>query len=141
MEKVLGEFRPLQKGLGKVLGHLESAVMEIMWQIGRGSVRDVHELLLKERRIAYTTVMTIMSRLADKGLLAKEKEGAAYFYTPVHSREEFASSIVKRVVDGLLEDYAEATFAHFVKRLQGEDVQKLQQLERLIEQRRREGEV
>lgn len=136
----IGEFKPSKKGLGKVLGHLEAAVMEIMWQQGEASVRDVHEILLRDREIAYTTMMTIMSRLADKNILQKEKKGLAYIYRPACTRDEFARNVVTEVIDGLLEDYAEVAFSHFVSRLWAEDEGKILELERIIQERQRRGE-
>ncbi|KKM11305.1 CopY family transcriptional regulator [Clostridiales bacterium PH28_bin88] len=136
----MGEFRPSKRGLGKVLGHLEAAVMEIMWRQGEASVRDVYEVLLREREIAYTTVMTIMSRLADKNILQKEKKGLAYVYRPACSRDDFARSVVTEVIDGLLEDYAEVAFSHFVNRMCEEDEIKILELERIIQERQRRGD-
>src|SRR5680860_1755722 len=56
------------EGLGQVLGDLEAEIMECMWDLGSASVRRVHECLQEDRNIAYTTVMTVMTRLAEKGL-------------------------------------------------------------------------
>lgn len=140
VKQYIGEFRPSKRGLGKVLGHLEAAVMEIMWRQGEASVRDVYEVLLREREIAYTTVMTIMSRLADKNILQKEKKGLAYVYRPACSRDDFARSVVTEVIDGLLEDYAEVAFSHFVNRMCEEDEIKILELERIIQERQRRGD-
>ncbi|MBO8168595.1 MAG: BlaI/MecI/CopY family transcriptional regulator [Thermoanaerobacteraceae bacterium] len=139
LKSLIGEFRPRQKGLGKVMGPLEAAVMEIMWKKEEATVRDVFETLSRERRIAYTTVMTIMSRLADKNLLTKDKRGIAYVYRPAVSREHFTKSLVGEVLDGLFEDYADAAFSHFLKHVE-EDEEKITQLEKLIRQRRNKGE-
>ena len=136
----VGEFKPSKRGLGKVLGHLEAAVMDIMWLQGESSVRDVYEILLRDREIAYTTVMTIMSRLADKNILLKEKKGLAYVYRPACTRDEFARNVVTEVIDGLLEDYAEVAFSHFVNRLSEEDEGKILELERIIQERQRRGD-
>ncbi|MHB1125828.1 MAG: BlaI/MecI/CopY family transcriptional regulator [Bacillota bacterium] len=140
VKKTLGEFKPMGKGLGKVLGHLEASVMEIVWQKERASVREVYETLLLQRDIAYTTVMTIMGRLADKKILRKDKQGVAYHYSPAFTREEFTRRFVHEVLDGLLEEYAEVAFAHFVSRLQEEDETKIAKLERMIKERQLKGE-
>ena len=63
--------------------------MEIVWARGEASLRDVHLRLESQRDLAYTTVMTVMSRLAEKGLLRKRKNGAAFLYLPALSREAF----------------------------------------------------
>ncbi|GAW93752.1 BlaI/MecI/CopY family transcriptional regulator [Calderihabitans maritimus] len=139
-KRVFTEFKPRRRGLSKVLGDLEAAVMETVWKKGRVSVRDVYEELRRERQIAYTTVMTIMSRLADKKILYKEKQGIAYYYTPLYSKEEFTRSFVREVIDGLLEDYAEFAFSHFINRLQEEDEEKILELEKIIRERQRKGD-
>ncbi|MHB1420314.1 MAG: BlaI/MecI/CopY family transcriptional regulator, partial [Bacillota bacterium] len=85
-------------------------------------------------------VMTIMGRLADKKILCKDKQGVAYHYTPAFTREEFTQRFVHEVIDGLLEEYAEVAFAHFVSRLQDEDETKIAQLERMIRERQMKGD-
>ena len=65
---------------GKVLGELESEIMEIIWrQKDTVSVKDITEVLGKKRQIAYTTVMTIMTRLANKGVLVRHLNGTPDF--------------------------------------------------------------
>lgn len=87
------DFKPGKKGMCKVLGELEAEVMEEIWLRNPCSVRDIYEALRLKKNIAYTTVMTIMSRLADKGLLLKEKEGAAFIYRPALSKDEFTRKV------------------------------------------------
>lgn len=140
LHKLFYGFRPDKKGLSKVLGELEAEVMEVVWQKGSVSVRDVYDVLRSRRQIAYTTVMTIMGRLADKQLLAKEKQGLAYIYTPVYSKSEFTRSLVQEVIDGLLEDYSDLAFAHFIGRLKEDDEAKLAELEKLIQDKLQKGE-
>lgn len=140
LRKFFTRLWPKQKGLTRVLGELETEIMEITWGKGRATVRNVYEELLSQREIAYTTVMTIMTRLADKGLLTKEKEGQAYIYTPVCSQEEFTQTLVGEIIDGLLADYEEEAFAHFLGRLKDEDENKLEELAELLEQKLEAGE-
>src|SRR5660398_211308 len=88
------------EGLGQVLGDLEAEIMECMWDLGYASVRRVHECLQEDRNIAYTTVMTVMTRLAEKGLLDRMQEGRAYIYSPVQSRDAFCTGVIKNVMTG-----------------------------------------
>ena len=79
------------------LGDLERAVMEQVWLAAEEdrapvSVREVHELLGSSRSLAYTTVMTVMGRLAEAGLLTQERSGRAYRYSAAGSREELTAS-------------------------------------------------
>ncbi len=135
LESFISKFKPDKKGLEKVLGHLEADVLKIVWDIGKVSVRDVYEKLQKQREIAYTTVMTIMTRLAKKKILKKEKEGLAYLYSPMCSREEFTMNMVQKVMDGIMEDYTDLAFSHFVDRLNKEDDAKIQILEQILQKR------
>jgi predicted transcriptional regulator len=131
-------FHPGMQGLSKVLGHLESEIMEIIWQKDcEICVRDVFEELLTRRTIAYTTVMTIMGRLAQKKLLKKWKTGKTSYFIPSMSRDEFTRSMVGNVVDSLLEDFTEATLSHFIHRVNKEDSATIDQLEKLLQSRKK----
>ena len=133
MRRLPGDFKPDMQGLGKVLGSLESEVMEIIWRKDcEVCVRDVYEYLAGKREIAYTTVMTIMGRLADKKILRKRKEGKTDFYTPALSRDEFTSQVVGNVVDSLLEDFADVTLAHFLSRVKEKDRETINRLEKML---------
>ncbi|MEX0869764.1 MAG: BlaI/MecI/CopY family transcriptional regulator [Nitriliruptoraceae bacterium] len=98
--------------LEAVLGPLEQEVMDVVWRIGDSTVRDVHEELARDRSIAYTTVMTTMSRLAAKGLLVRDTTGLAHRYVPAVSRERYARSAVSDVLNWLLERYPEPAAAY-----------------------------
>jgi len=126
------EFKPLNKGVAKVLGELEARVMEIIWDLGEATVKDVHKIINEEKKLAYTTVLTIMARLTEKGLLTKKNVGLAHSYTPAVSREEFYDKVAQRVVEGLMEDFAEPAFTHFVKKV-GSNPEKLAELEKMLQ--------
>jgi predicted transcriptional regulator len=78
--------------------------MKIVWQRGTATVRDVYEELLKSRKIAYTTVMTMMGILEQKGRLSKTQRDRAYVYSPTEPQGEVVGSMVhdflRRVFDG-----------------------------------------
>jgi predicted transcriptional regulator len=102
-------FRPERPGIRKVLGDLEAEIMELVWSrpAGQGTtVRDVFEVLYERRRIAYTTVMNTMTRLARKHLLRVEKVEQAYVYYPTRSQEEFVSRFVGRILEDLLVNFS-----------------------------------
>jgi len=105
-------FRPDRPGIRKVLGDLEAEIMEFIW--GRPAdegttVREVFEALYQRRRIAYTTVMNTMARLARKRLLVVEKDDQAYVYRPAFSQEEFVSRFVERILESLLVSFTGPT--------------------------------
>jgi predicted transcriptional regulator len=97
-----------------LLGPLETDVMETAWRLGDATVRDVHAELTETREIAYTTVMTTMSRLASKGLLERDTSGLAHRYRPALSREEYARSTVSSVIDWLVERFPAPAMQYFV---------------------------
>jgi predicted transcriptional regulator len=81
------------------LGHLEAEVMERLWsRESPATVREVLEDLQRDRRLAYTTVMTVMDKLHAKGVLARELDGRAYRYRPVQSREQHTAALIEQVL-------------------------------------------
>lgn len=140
LKKLISDFKPHKMGYKKVLGDLEADIMKVVWNQNRVTVRDVYEQLRLEKNLAYTTVMTIMGRLAEKGLLNKEPQGNAFAYTPTISEADFAKQVVSEVLDGLLEEFAEPAISHMVDKLGSEDNEKLNTLERIIKERRLKGE-
>ena len=86
--------------------------MEQVWARPRDQgtlVRDVFEVLYERRRIAYTSVMNTMTRLAKKGLLRAEKDEQAYVYFPTLSQDEFVARFVGRILENLMVSFADAT--------------------------------
>lgn len=78
--------------------------MKLVWELGEPTVRDVYEAMRKQRKIAYTTVMTMLNVLVDKGRLEKAQGERAFVYRPTESREKTVRSMVRefvgRVFDG-----------------------------------------
>src|SRR5579884_2296932 len=94
-------FRFNQTGLRKFLGDLECEIMELVWKKANPTVtvRDIYESMRQTRQIAYTTVMTTMVRLSEKGLLRiVDKAGLANCYTPAETRDQFIQNAVDRVL-------------------------------------------
>lgn len=112
--------------------------MECVWDLGAVSVKDVHECLLGRRDIAYTTVMTVMSRLATKGLLVSRPVGRAYVYEAAAGREDFCAGVVRGFMSGVLADADKAVLAQFVDSVTERDAEQLELLAQIIEEKRRE---
>jgi predicted transcriptional regulator len=129
-------FHPAGRGLRKILGELELAVMESVWQRGQATVREVHEDLT-DRGLAYTTVMTVMTRLARKGLLEKQRDGAAFVYQAPLSADELLRSSVRDVLTGLLADFAQPTMSEFVATLKTGSAERIDELKKLVDDARR----
>ncbi|MBI4611788.1 MAG: BlaI/MecI/CopY family transcriptional regulator [Candidatus Rokubacteria bacterium] len=112
--------------------------MELVWRQSPVTVGDVWQALRKERGLAYTTVKTVMGRLAEKGHLKQRTKDRAYTYEPTISRDEFLRAVSEEVLEGLFVDFGEPIRAHLVKTLKGRDVQGLERLEALIRQEKRQ---
>jgi predicted transcriptional regulator len=108
--------------------------MDEVWRRDEVTVRDVLEALNEGRKQrAYTTIMTIMSRLHRKGLLQRERRGKTDVYRPVMSRRAYLDARAKSEVDELVAGYGDLALAHFARQLQTLDPKRREQLRRLAE--------
>ncbi len=125
-------FNPRRRGLVQVFGPLEAEIMREVWKQGETTVKQVHRVLSRRREIAYTTVMTTMSRLAQKGVLERLRQGMAYLYRPVMSREEFEQWVLRSVLAGLFENYEQAAADSLVEYLAREQPEQLAYLRQVL---------
>lgn len=132
--------RPEEEGTRAVLFDLEADIMDVVWDDGLESftVGTIHDRLSAGRSIAYTTVMTTVSRLHDKGLLDREREGRRYRYRPRYTRSEFTAVVAGEVLDRLDAASAGTAVALLTERVASADDAELARLERVIRKRRRE---
>ena len=101
-------------------GELEAVLMQRIWDHGGTlTVRDLFEELREERNIAYTTVMSTMDNLHRKGWLARERDGKAYRYTAVASREEYSARLMREAMAEAGD--TEAVLSHFVAQMDGSE--------------------
>ena len=110
--------------------------MEVVWAQDEVTVRDVHKALKANRDIAYTTVMTTLGRLTDKGLLRRVEKQPAHHYSPIVSREQYARSTVKSVVDWLVGHFPDPAVAYFVDKVREEDEEVIDRLRAAIAERK-----
>ena len=116
-------------------GDLEAVIMDRVWdRDGPVTVRELLDELLKERDIAYTTVMSTMDNLHRKGWLGRVKDGKAYRYTATASREEYSARLMQEALaDG---GDAEIVLSHFVAQMDGEESEVLRAVLRRLTARR-----
>ena len=93
----------------------ELAIMKVVWRLGTATVRDVYEALLETRRIAYTTVMTMMNILEAKGYLKKEKHDRAYRYRPARPERAVVGSMVREFVNRVFDGASRPLLLHLVE--------------------------
>jgi len=122
--------------LSEVLGPLEAEIMDVVWDESEVTVRDVHRALNEKKPIAYTTVMTTLGRLTDKGLVRRVEDQPAHHFSALISRDQYARSTVKSVVDWLVSHFPDPAVAYFVDRVEEEDERVIERLREAIEQRK-----
>lgn len=108
------------------LGDLERAVMDHLWSTPEPqTVRQVHEALSTRRDLAYTTVMTVLQRLAKKNLVSQIRDDRAHRYAPVHGRDELVAGLM--VDAGASRDFGsrQAALVHFVERVNPDEADAL----------------
>jgi predicted transcriptional regulator len=98
------------------LAPLELECMSALWPMGEGTVRDIHRELSVARKRAYTTVLTIMDRLAQKGIVTRYKAGRAYRYRANLTADEARLKAVEKIVEGFFAGSTDALAAHLAAR-------------------------
>jgi predicted transcriptional regulator len=115
------------------LHELEAEVMEVVWERGESSVRDVMEALnagaRKER--AYTTYMTIMARLDAKGMLRRRRQGKTDLYTCAYVRDQYADMRARAELESVVNQYGEVALAHIARQMAALDPTRRRALQRL----------
>lgn len=115
-----------------VLTNQELEIMKIVWKRDSATVRDVYEELLKRRKIAYTTVMTMMGTLEQKGRLRRSERGRAYVYMPVEPETKVVGNMVQEFLKRVFNGSATPLLVHLVENLEGDDEQ-LEEIRRILE--------
>lgn len=98
------------------LGETEMEVLHHVWDLDEATVADVRERILEDRDIAYTTVMTVLKKLADKGYLTYRKEGRTYVYRAERSPEDVQHSLLQRLLDKVFQGSTPALVQSLVNR-------------------------
>jgi predicted transcriptional regulator len=112
-------YRVDGKDLEAILGPLEADVLSAVYDMGKPvRVREIYERMKGERKIAYTTVMSTMNTLHEKGILDRRvtegRGGLLYVYWPKMTRTEIEKSAVKHIMDSLMKNFGEAVTSYLV---------------------------
>jgi predicted transcriptional regulator len=119
------------------LGKLQRAVVEVVWDMGEATVRQVWERLCPDKEVSYTTILAALQRLEKSGWLRHRAEGKSNIYLPTRTREQAGASSVRTFVQGMFGGNALLMFRHLVEEGELSD-QELQELQKLIDKRRKE---
>jgi predicted transcriptional regulator len=110
----------------------ELDILKVLWEIGSGSVREVHERLCPGGELAFNTVQTLLRIMEDKGLVTHRAEGRTFIYAPAYSRERVSSRFLSKVFDGALDQLVLSML-----RAKDASADELRELEQLISEARR----
>lgn len=123
--------------MGKLgFGELELSILQTVQKLGKTTVRDVYASLGSEG--SYTTIMTVMSRMANKGELMREKEGKQYFYWIESTNQAPSKNILQRIQDKIFGGKSTAMVSYLLEANQEISDQELAEIEKLIQKRRSE---
>ena len=114
----------------------ELEILKVVWQRGRATVREVYQDLLKQRKIAYTTVLTMMGILEHKGHLEKKAGERAYIYTPTKPQDQVTAGMIKEFVNRVFDGATQPLLVHLVEKsdISGDE---LDEIEALVRDRRK----
>lgn len=105
-------------------GELEAVIMDILWELNTVCVRDVLKELEKKREIAYTTVMTVMTRLYNKGILKRKLDkSGAYIYRPTQDKQLFLANTSKKAIKNFIKEFGEVAVAGFIDIIEDGDLE------------------
>lgn len=111
------------------LGELQATVMDIFWKRESATVRETVEALKRRRRLlAYTTVLTLVTRLWSRGLLTRESEGRSHRYRAAGTREQLLADLSDELIDRLFKDFGDIALARVNERLEALDRSSLKKL-------------
>lgn len=126
-------------GLAMVLGDLEARIMRAAWDLGLpSSARQVHERVAERHDVQLLTVITVLNKLVDKGMLSRAKRHDVFHYGPRLTEGEFLSLASRRMVEGVLAFSPGAVAASLVDVLSERDPAQLADLSRLVQRRLRQ---
>ena len=116
---------------------VQSEIMDVVWQRGEATVREVMGDLngSSDHERAYTTVMTTMRRLHERGMLERERRGKADIYRPAVSRDAYVEARAEEQVSGLVAEYGDVALAHFAAEMAKLDPARREALRRLARKR------
>jgi predicted transcriptional regulator len=128
-------FKLGEKGLTHIFGELEAKLMEAVWALDEPSVQAVIDYLGGD--LNYKTTMTVLNRLAEKGVLKRHKFGRAFVYTAIASRDELLASVFDQMVRGMFgSDFRHIALTQMIETVESLDPQMLDDIANLIQQKK-----
>ncbi|CAH1196166.1 MULTISPECIES: BlaI/MecI/CopY family transcriptional regulator [unclassified Paenibacillus] len=132
-------FKVGERGLNRFFGPLEAKIMDVLWSRPGSSIREVQTALEQDRDVNFNTVMTVMNRLVDKGLLSKSQKGRTSLYHPVQSKEQFMNDQSKELSHELVDEFGALAVNHMLDALEDVDASLIERLEQKIKEWKKEN--
>lgn len=126
----MAEVTPIQ-------GELQAQIMVVLWRLGSGTVEEVRCALPSRYRGAYNTAQTVLNRLAERGLLTRERRGIAIVYQPRVSEADYILQTVEHTLAEASSEARQSVLAQLVGGLEGDELSELRALARQIEGKRK----
>lgn len=132
-------YRMQEEGVNRFLGSLETLIMELMWDSGDWlNVQQLRESLKSEHDYSVTTIMTVLNRLSEKGILVKQASGRGRNklaqFKVVTTREDFILEQTRNVTEGLIKDFGEVVVAHMIDVMEEIDPHLLKKVEHMLQE-------
>ena len=123
--------------LTPIQGELQEQLMAVLWRLGSGTVEQVRSALPSRYRGAYTTVQTVLNRLAERGLLARTREGNVIVYRPRVSEAEYVARSIERALAGASAEARSAALAELIGGMDPDELSDLQRVARKVKGKKR----
>jgi len=117
----------------KILSPLEQEVMKIVWELKACSIRDVVQKLNQDKKLAYTTVATLLQRLFEKGLVNRNSQDTVLAYTPKVTKETYGKKMAKSFIQTFMSSFGETAIVSFAESIDKLPKDKRDYLLRLLE--------
>lgn len=101
--------------MNKSISDLEQKVMNIVWELKKCSVRDVFNILNSSKKLAYTTVATLLQRLHEKGLVNRNDDNLTLLYSPKISKESYSKKMAKLLTNSFFKSFGDTAIASFAE--------------------------
>lgn len=128
------KFKLNESGLNRFFGPLEAKIMDVLWNDVEMTIKDVQQVLEREKSTNFNTVMTVMNRLVDKEILCKRLVGRSFLYKPLLSREEFLTTQSKEMTNELMDEFGSVVVSHMLDALEDVDDALVAKLEQKIKE-------
>lgn len=131
----MNKFNYQGRGLERFFGPLEAKVMDVIWsRLEAVTIKEVNAKISEDKPMSFNTIMTVMNRLVDKGILQKKLQVKSYVYSPVLTKEQFLEEQSKELSYDLVKEFGSRAVAHMIDAMEQVDPDLLDQLEKQIKQ-------